>query len=1742
MSNPQFSSPISTGGGGIMFEQHVDALFLALLLVRGIPPVLKDCQVDEVHLQTEHLGWHTDDVLIVGTRTGGEPRKLAIQVKLQFTVSDKSDDCKKAIADYWADFKSGERFNPECDRLALVVQRASKALLDSFNGLSDCARASADGADFARRISTSGYLSITGRHYAENIRNIIDEIEGSTVPDDELRRFLSILHVVAYDLNTAAAASESSIKSTLAITTHESDPVRTADETWGQLLEIVSRGMPSAGTYRRGDLPDELVGRHEPLGHGQALQALEAHSKTTFDGIKTTIGNSVSISRDNLIAELLELLNKQQVAIVTGSAGSGKSGLAKSAIEALSNDHLCFVFRAEEFSAPHIDTTLHNLHASLNGQWLRACLAAQGRVVILVESVERLLEASVRDAFSQFLDLANSTQNIQIILTCRDYSVETVRTALLDKAGLQHGVMEVTPLTDGDLAEVALGVPHLTAALGNSRLKELLRSPYLLDIAARMTWSEAGDFPGDEREFRLRCWEDVVRNNAVAGGGLPQRREVAFVELAIRRARDLIPYVSIAGLDAEALDALNKDSLVTFSPNTASLASPAHDVLEDWAILQWINERFYFHQTQAAALAEDIGGYPAIRRSYRRWLGEFLEIEPDKADSLVLSTVRDQSLASQFRDDTLVSTLLSSSARAFLTRHRHSLLENDAQLLIRVIHLLRVACKAVPGWLGGESSVPSQILLAEGDAWSAIIEIVNENIESLLPNNIGILLGLLEDWAASIEWNAPQPSGFHEAGDIVFELLAHLDGYEFKDMRKRLVKVIAKIPKSNDAAFEDLVIRGNSLDRSDHAATDLAEILLTGLESAIACRDFPNQMVQSSMAHFCLKDDDLSKYSIWSASIDIDPEFGIRPGELTKFFPASAIRGPFFPLLRSHPRIGVAFIIGLTNHVGIWYAEQKWPGFRLEPLNEITIEIPEEDKITQWTNNRFWGLYRGTTVGPYLIQTALMSLESWLIRLCEIDGVDVEQWLLKLLRDSNNVAVTAVVASVCNAFPEKGGRAALAVLNYRELFGMDRARMAADLSHTSVSDFFPTYDAVAEFCNDERKKSDSLPHRRLDLEALALRLQMGGQREGVWQILDRHWGSLPPVEEQSEDHRLWRLALHRMDVRGFRPMESPPKPDYAEPDADAESHQGRPIYYGPGNIEPDIQEIVDQRDRLETELNQDLSLKNWGTAAWQFDQSDRYDLSAWQEKLANSKARHDDPRIAQDFALGGPALVAAVCVRDHWYDISKEDREWCAARLIEEIETECDSEDDLVQVSRSGLSRADRIAAFTLPLLLELNISGTGNDQIKIAISKAITHAVIEVSEYAAEGIGQHLQGERRQFLLLCVGALAKQARLIKEYRARNTGTLQDENFQSARFLPRAISSVKAFILRCNSALIMRLPLGKRPVGIDSVYRLDGQLERRETAAAIISDMRTCIQGGKLDVESELANLEPFSPEGSMVGQRILQILSHHSDSALADGAYLSSAVAVIGEWDRDEHVRSGNWGRNYELETVCLSLIVRYAIRLPSDRALQICKPFINSVTTHSSDISRLIDLLVLAEDQIDGESSFWLIWQAFADSLCNAPWIASAKLRYSTRTELINSLFLGNHWKRDIRHWRRLDGEESRIDGFVKQLPVLTPVLLAYFRFLYQIGEPSMPEVFVTIAELLLSGDSLELLSDKNSVFYLESLLRRRVYGEPQRLKSDSDVRSAVLQILDHLVEAGSSSAYRMRDDFVTPVPTLK
>jgi hypothetical protein len=63
-----------------------------------------------------------------------------------------------------------------------------------------------------------------------------------------------------------------------------------------------------------------------------------------------------------------------------------------------------------------------------------------------------------------------------------------------------------------------------------------------------------------------------------------------------------------------------------------------------------------------SALTNTIGTYPALRRSYRKWLEEVIEQDIAVADNIFKTVLVDEALAIHFRDDTLVSLLRSSQS------------------------------------------------------------------------------------------------------------------------------------------------------------------------------------------------------------------------------------------------------------------------------------------------------------------------------------------------------------------------------------------------------------------------------------------------------------------------------------------------------------------------------------------------------------------------------------------------------------------------------------------------------------------------------------------------------------------------------------------------------------------------------------------------------------------------------------------------------------------------------------------------------------------------------------------------------------------------------------------------------------------------------------------------------------------------------------------------------------------------
>lgn len=1690
----QVSSPASTGGAGTFFEQHVSAYWLAQLLVNGIPPILIDTVLLEVKFQTEHLGWQTDDFLIVCERPGAATQKLVGQVKRSFTISAADDDCKAAIQDFWEDFKSSERFSSADDRLVLVTLRGTDILLRHFVGLLDCARAARDSEEFEHRLATNGFISKKAVMYCSELQKIIGDLEGQFVTAADIWPFLRVLHLLSLDLDTSTRQTEAQLKSLLAHTATTGDAVGAADTTWNALLVIASSAMSEAHSLQRTDLPEELQSRHGSIGANdqQVLKALKDHTGVILRGIRSIIGQNFHLKRAALVQEVLSKLETAQVVLISGPAGVGKSAIGKDIIALLSRDHFTFGFRVEEFAQPHFDATLLAGQIPANATALGAILAGQGRKVILVESVERLLEKITRDAFSDLMTLVAGDSGMRVILTCRDYSIDLVRTSFLQASQIKHTVVTVPPLEDTELEEVEAALPALVHPLKNPALRNILRNPYFLDRALEIPWSSERPVPESEREFRTLFWREIVRADHRVPEDVARQRGEVFTEVALRRARALSAYITSSDLDPAVIASLRQDSLISSPKDNPTSVATAHDVLEDWAILHWLEAQRTIGVGSFQELSVAIGSHPAVRRSYRKWVVELVERDPDFADWLFKEAVAETEVTGQFRDDTLISLLKAPSSPDFLLQHESQLAANDRAILKRVIHLLRVACVTTPAWLADAKGHGSIFNVPDGPAWATVLNLVYHNLENFTPQERPLLLGLIEDAVRNVSWWAPDIEGAEFVAGIGHSLLAGFDIYGSSEPRKRVLHVIAKIPNADAVRFE-AVLRGavKEGERRDRIADELRELIFSGLDGMPAARDLPDVVISVATDHLLATEEDFQRDRYSRSSREIETLFGIKDGLRHDFFPASAFRGPWIPLLRHHQHQGLDFVIMVFNHSVDWYINPRVHD-SLESAWQIELTFEDGNTQKQWANPRLWNLYRGTSVGPYVLQSMLMALENWLLEFADEYPQQLDGVLVDILRRSDSAALTAVVASVSTAYPHLSGDTLLVLLSAPDIIALDRTRMAGEHQTTALSSMLPQFRADHKVFNEERKQADNLAHRSQDLESAITNLQLGPIAPRVHAILDRHRATLPPKADQSDEDREWRLAMHRMDLRQYTIAEMP-APDE---EATAEEPSQRLLRFEPNEPESDIKEMMDEAAaRLDT-MNVQMNLHMWAYHVFKRENAASYNPTMWPQRLleAGSTDIHNNGEAGiDDVASGGPGIVAAVCIRDHWEEMSISKRGWCLERTCSEVLAHANEWSDIERVQRFDMA-ADRACARVLPLLLGKSISEAQQSIVEEAFAAALTHPIDEVRWFTVWGISDHLWPANPELAMRCVNAVAMEATLTEtEWQA------QDDVPYDKR---KQIGAIRA-----EAAMAVRLAYGELDGIASSAYEM-------------------------LDVG------EPF---GSEANARILTILSNATHDSTAITGFIRTAQMFVEWWDADDGRDRGSRRRerNLEAETALSSRLQDFTMRTGPESAKEILEPILDAIGRHPGEIHWIVQGLTAIEDSRPNTEQYWYLWELFADGVKKAEWVNQLDREHPIGRELVHAVFLSTWWKEEVRHWRSLEGHAHKVHALFETLPSSSLVLDDYVRFLYHIGERSLPEAFVRVANSLMRGEVQAMLKKTNTVFLLEVLLQRHVYGRPLELKRVREIREAVLYLLDTLVDNGSPAAFRMRDDFATPAP---
>lgn len=257
VNQKKLSNPFSTGGGGVHFEAHVQASFVALMLTGGHAPCLPCWPITEIKLQGKIDGFDTDDlVVVVEDVYSKERRKLHGQVKHSIAITQGSTLFGEVMQAAWNDFKNPKVFAKSKDIIALITGPLSVTDAHNVQWLLNQARHTKNVDEFFRNVQQTNFSPAKSAEKLGVIQHHLEAANGGNdVSRDELYDFLNHFHLLGYDLGNEFGVVLSLLHS------HISQFQRQNPQwVWSRIVDIVSTWNQYAGTITLGKLPEDLLG------------------------------------------------------------------------------------------------------------------------------------------------------------------------------------------------------------------------------------------------------------------------------------------------------------------------------------------------------------------------------------------------------------------------------------------------------------------------------------------------------------------------------------------------------------------------------------------------------------------------------------------------------------------------------------------------------------------------------------------------------------------------------------------------------------------------------------------------------------------------------------------------------------------------------------------------------------------------------------------------------------------------------------------------------------------------------------------------------------------------------------------------------------------------------------------------------------------------------------------------------------------------------------------------------------------------------------------------------------------------------------------------------------------------------------------------------------------------------------------------------------------------------------------
>lgn len=259
LKEKKLANPVSTGGGGVSFENRVQAARLLAMCLGSPLPGFAESKLVELKFQARIQGHHTDDLVCLLENADGSGCRTLLQMKRTLAPREKDKQFAESIGAAWSDFQSSI-FSRGQDSIFFVYDTACAGSMKSAITVSNWARFSGTSEEFLRKVEAEGFSNASNRNAIAAIRKIAEDTAGRKLTNDELHSFVKHLNFHSHDLDEDGTPEHAQHLAQIQMAAALVGEAVNMQEVWSTLVASCATANKNAATITFENL-EHLIGK-----------------------------------------------------------------------------------------------------------------------------------------------------------------------------------------------------------------------------------------------------------------------------------------------------------------------------------------------------------------------------------------------------------------------------------------------------------------------------------------------------------------------------------------------------------------------------------------------------------------------------------------------------------------------------------------------------------------------------------------------------------------------------------------------------------------------------------------------------------------------------------------------------------------------------------------------------------------------------------------------------------------------------------------------------------------------------------------------------------------------------------------------------------------------------------------------------------------------------------------------------------------------------------------------------------------------------------------------------------------------------------------------------------------------------------------------------------------------------------------------------------------------------------------